>query len=249
MPQEGKDGETGGAPRYLMILVALATLLTAGSATAQGGGCLTRKVVGPWSLDQSNRVHVEVRPQQSGDHIAGVAEYSHIDGGSQAETIGGPIDGTISGDRVSFVVYWSNSTSGRYDAQIDANGALHGVTVDRNNPRNTATFTSGGGSFQGCLVNAPAPRPPVALGRTPPPARLATPRTGDRPLREVPVGSGSSLAATPPRGPVRPAPGSDPAASVKEICDAAATARAHNSPTAADLEGRCAAAKANAAAR
>lgn len=238
--------------RLLMSAIAATALLSAGSAAAQGGGCLTRKVVGDWSLNQSNGVHVEVRPQQSGDHIGGVAEYSAFNGASgKAGTIGGPIDGSISGDRVSFTVYWSNSTSGRYDGQIDANGAVHGVTVDRNDPGNRATFSTNGGSFQGCLVMAPPPPPPVALGRTQAPAKLATPPTGKGVRGEVAVGGSRAAGAlqAPVRGrPPGRLPGQDPAAAAKAICDAAQAARARNSPLAADLEGRCAAAKAAAGA-
>jgi hypothetical protein len=252
MPQSRQDEKARRVRRLVMSAVLGVALLSAGSAAAQDGACVIRKIVGPWGLRQSDGTNVEVRPQQAAEHIAGIAEYSHYNNDTEkVETVGGPIDGSINGDRVSFVVYWSNSTSGRYDAQIDANGALSGVTVDRNNPQNKATFVTGSGSIEGCLVAAPPPPPPpppVALGRTQAPAKLPTLRNGGRPLGEVSLNPGGGLEAPLRGGPVGRLPAADPAASVKAICDAAENARAHSSPLAPELEGRCAAAKAEAAA-
>jgi hypothetical protein len=79
----------------------------------------------------------------------------------------GKMEGSVSGDDVSFTVHWNNGALAEYTGQISEAGFVDGKTVDKLNPGSTAGWSQvpwGGGKLEpaaACMdVAAPAAPPP-----------------------------------------------------------------------------------------
>jgi hypothetical protein len=86
----------------------------------------------------------------------------------------GKMEGSVSGDDVSFTVHWNNGALAEYTGQISEAGFVDGKTVDKFNPGNTADWSQvpwGGGELEpaaACMdVAAPAAPPPPSHAESP----------------------------------------------------------------------------------
>jgi hypothetical protein len=137
--------------------------------------------------------------------------------------IEGSVDGTVDGDSFEMNAYWNNGTIGNYTGKIGRTGRIQGITYDRNHPQNLVTYYAE--PVAKCLDGSAG--------------------TGGQ------IGTTSSALSTPPapgtvraQGRIKLPDGTTPKSTVTK-CEAAARARARNSPAAPGLEASCAAERAS----
>jgi hypothetical protein len=145
------------------------------------------------------------------------------------------VEGALDGKTVSFKVHWGGdahgwvqNSEGAYSGTVGPQGRAEGRTYDTFHPNSAASWYTK--QVLLCRVGAAPPalaQPPIALGRVKPNKGLD--QGGSEPPR-APVALGR----------VRPSAGTGQSAPLP-ICEAAASARARNSPAAASLERQCAA--------
>jgi hypothetical protein len=129
-----------------------------------------------FSIKQTNGFFVWAFPRDlgGGRFEGGIRQYASKDDEPDKPDgltmIHGEIEGSISGDDVSFTVHWDNGALGEYTGQISPGGFLDGRTQDKLNPESKAGWSQvpwGGGKLEPAaecpsVVAAPPPPPPAA---------------------------------------------------------------------------------------
>jgi len=215
-----------------LFYFAAATTASSGVLSAAEVECSKWDLNGEWKLVQTNATSPIFTLHQTPTGLQGRATYWYVHEdeciivscGDGYFRVDASVDGTAKGDDFEVVAYWNNGTTGVYTGKIGAQGRMNGSTYDRQHPQVMAHWYSDRTAT--CLDG--------------------TAGTGER------TGTTSSALSTPPAPTaVRPQgrirlPGSTTPSKLTK-CEAAAAARARNSPAAPGLEKQCVAERASGA--
>ena len=184
---------TGAVSLGRVVSISFAMLLPSAAQAA----CSQWDLPGSWIAIQSNGSKPEFSLQQTETLLQGTAhyDYTHKDKcilvacGDDYYTVHGSVDGTITGDSLDVTVYWEDGGVGGYTGKIGPTGRMTGTTVDKNNPRNVATWYSD----QPFKCRAAA-APPVAVTPPGPTKKLGRVATGQPTGAPLPVCEAARMA-------------------------------------------------------
>lgn len=199
----------------IVFSVCFAMLLPAAAHAA----CSRWDISGEWTAVQTNDTKPSFALQQAGSEIHGSGHWARVityntfpARGDDYVEADASVDGTIKGDTVEFTAYWSNDTIGVYSGEIGPQGRIQGTTYDKSHPESRANWYS------------------------------------DRTVQCLAGGGDSSAENAAPAAPTKALGrvlGTTPALALQRvgdepmICAQARSARARNSPVAAQLEAQC----------
>ena len=116
--------------------------------------CAQWRVPQDWDLAQDNGFNLNLKTRQDkNQHLRGEAV-------SWNQTMSGSVDGQVSGDKLTFAIYWQNNAVGDYNGTIDSAGHVEGFTQDRNDKGSTAGFY--GSTLLNCAKWVQSSPPPEA---------------------------------------------------------------------------------------
>jgi hypothetical protein len=104
--------------------------------------CKEWKLAPQFELIQTNGFFVRVYPaNQSPGQFGGSATSYYRDSEGVYVPTPGQVEGSISGDDVSFTIHWNTGPVGEYTGHISREGLLDGEARDRLNPESTARWS------------------------------------------------------------------------------------------------------------
>ncbi len=98
-------------------------------------------------IEQRGAQSITVRMTSTGKTFAGPVEMDVFDEqvfGKLIRTVTGNLEGTITGDRIDFKIFWQDGLTGVYTARIRQSGKLEGETYDKAKPNIIQTWHSAG---------------------------------------------------------------------------------------------------------
>ena len=149
-PGLGRMSVIGGL-LFTAVLVLLPT--TAGAQCSTGWDTIGRYAI----RQRGMRYGFTVELQQKGRVITGTAwgTVDNDDGG--VDSLEGTVDGTLDGDSFSVQIFWTNGSTGIYNAKVLPSGRLDGEGYEKNSPNVRVPWNSVG------VLKCPPPPPPKPI--------------------------------------------------------------------------------------